>query len=254
MGPTDDSDNHSGWNIDDLLISGRYNFTLLDLANVTFTGEYLNDSFGWSVGWAGDVDSDTVDDIIIGAPGARNASGNAYVFLGGTDLTSENLNYSDTDYADIELLGATSGDLFGFSVGCAGDLNDDAIFDFVVGAPFNDSSALDSGAAYVFYGRGTSEFAPTYSALNSNVTLKGARAGDNFGWSVGGNGNINNDDKNDTYVGAPHFDNTTFIDAGMAYVYCIPEYSDLMYPLILVLIIAVISRCKSKPNKKRKNI
>jgi hypothetical protein len=175
------------------------------------------------------------------------------VFLGGTDLTSENLNYSDTDYADIELLGATSGDLFGFSVGCAGDINGDTILDFVIGAPFNDSSALDSGAAYIFYGRGTSEFTPTYSALNSNVTLKGEGAGDNFGWSVGGNGNINNDDKNDTYVGAPHLDNVSTIDAGRAYVYCIPEYSDIFIPLCLIIVIAIISRCGSKtsPSKKK---
>jgi hypothetical protein len=38
-------------------------------ANVTITGETAGDLFGWSVSDLGNVDSDTKDDIIIGAPG-----------------------------------------------------------------------------------------------------------------------------------------------------------------------------------------
>ena len=56
---------------------------------------------------------------------------------------------------------------------------------------------------------------------------------------MGGDGNINNDDKNDTFVGAPYFDNLSVIDAGRAYIHCIPEYSDYILPVLLVMIVRI---------------
>jgi hypothetical protein len=243
IGTTDDSVRYSGWNIDDLLIFGNYN---LSGPNINLTGESQTDKFGWSLAGAGDINNDNIDDIIIGAPGARNVTGNAYVFFGGSGLISKNMNHSDL--ANIELLGAISGDQFGFSVGSAGDVDGDTITDFIIGAPYNDTTATNAGAAYIFYGRGSYNL--SYSALHANNTLTGEAANDNFGWSVGGDGNINNDDKNDTFVGAPYFDNISVIDAGRVYIHCIPEYSDYLIPLFMMFIALIIVKKRSIRKKK----
>ena len=41
---------------------------------------------------------------------------------------------------------------FGQSVGCAGDIDGDGFDDVIVGAPFADPAAVNSGSAYVFSG------------------------------------------------------------------------------------------------------
>ena len=53
---------------------------------------------------------------------------------------------------DQQLIGEVGGDLAGYSLANAGDVNDDGIGDMIIGAYGNDLAAADAGMAYVVYG------------------------------------------------------------------------------------------------------
>ncbi len=73
--------------------------------DVTLIGENNNDTFGWSVAAAGDVNNDGIVDIIVGAVGYNSSTGRAYIYYGG-DGAIDNT-------ADVIMNGETTGDEFG---------------------------------------------------------------------------------------------------------------------------------------------
>jgi hypothetical protein len=89
---------------------------------------------------------------------------------------------------------------FGFAVGPAGDIYDDGLGDVVVGANNQDN------AIYLYTGSSTGL---TTTAFFSDTGFPG----ENFGFSVDGGGDVNNDGTDDIIVGAPV--STT----GAAYIY-----------------------------------
>ncbi|XOV77214.1 MAG: integrin alpha [Phycisphaerales bacterium] len=109
----------------------------------TFYGDSVEDAFGYSVSGAGDVNGDGFDDLVVGAyfeSTNGTASGSARV-LSGADGSILYTFYGDS-----------AGGWFGFSVSGAGDVDGDGFDDFIVGAPFDDNSAINSGSARVFSG------------------------------------------------------------------------------------------------------
>jgi PKD repeat protein len=107
--------------------------------------------------------------------------------------------------------GLNPGDQFGNSVSGAGDVNGDGFKDVIIGSWTSDANGDDAGRAYIFIGG----FSPSpFPAL----ILNGQSAGDNFGTSVGGGGDVNGDGFDDVIVGAWKND-TAFPDAGRAYIY-----------------------------------
>ncbi len=169
------------------------------------TGVAAGDFFGWSVASAGDVNGDGHADVIVGA-WANDAlganTGVAYVYYGGPGADA---------VADLTLVGEAAGDVFGISVGCAGDVNGDGYDDVVVGATQNDAGGTNAGRAYVYFG------GPAADAV-ADLTLTGAAAGDQFGMSVGSAGDMDHDGYDDVLVGAPTND-AVGVDAGRAYVF-----------------------------------
>ncbi len=149
--------------------------------------------FGLSVSGAGDVDNDTYDDVIVGS-----YAGRAHVFSGnggGLLYTLESPN--------------PSGGSFGRSVSAAGDVNDDGYADVAVGASF-EGAAVRPGRAYIFGGDGCGHI---YTLESSNP-----ENGGDFGASVSGAGDVNNDGHTDVIVGAREEDGGA-MDAGRAYVF-----------------------------------
>jgi hypothetical protein len=107
--------------------------------------------FGLSVGTAGDVDGNGYADVIVGAPFYDNGEtdeGQASVYYG----SATGLNPAPAWTAEIDQAEA----LFGFSVGTAGDVNNDGYADVIVGAYQYDvtgtQTLTDAGRAYVYYG------------------------------------------------------------------------------------------------------
>lgn len=92
----------------------------------------------------------------------------------------------------ITVTGQAAYDIFGFSVNRAGDINNDGFGDIIVGARYNDGGGPNAGRAYVYSGRD--------GGLLYTVTGSGANA--DFGGSVAGGFDFNNDGYDDFIVGA----------------------------------------------------
>lgn len=109
------------------------------------------------------------------------------------------------------LLGAEAqtGDDFGRAVADAGDVDQDGFPDVVVGAPRADGNGANSGRVLVYSGR-TGELL---------WQRDGDFAGDLFGWSVDGVGDIDGDGASDLIVGAPSWDNNGAWATGSGSVY-----------------------------------
>jgi hypothetical protein len=137
----------------------------------TYTGEGIDDWFGWRVSGAGDINNDGYDDVIVGARYNDEVDGNsgkAYVYSG---MSGQPLLY---------LTGEAGLDNFGESVSGAGDVNNDGYDDVIVGAFGNDAGGDAAGRAYVFHG-GSGPYPRTIGAAAADRIFTGEAAGDNFG-------------------------------------------------------------------------
>jgi hypothetical protein len=161
------------------VVAGQSGATLF-----TVNGNAPTDYFGWSLANAGDVDGDSIDDLIVGAyqnDHSGNDAGSAYVYSGadGSPL--------------LAFYGDGANDRFGFSVAGAGDIDHDGGADLLVGAPLDDTRRSDGGAAFVYSGRDGTLLRTTY----------GEAAGDNLGLVVAGLGDVDGDGHDDLAYGAP---------------------------------------------------
>jgi hypothetical protein len=152
---------------------------------------------GYSVAIAGDINNDGRDDILIGAPEQNTsgtASGAVYVFFG--PVTGLNYAYN----ADAIIGAENADDYLGASVDGAGDVDNDSYDDIVIGAPLDDYSASNAGAAYIV----TSPIFGSYSIAEIGNKFLGADASDKLGSVVAGGGDINDDGYSDILTGAPY--------------------------------------------------
>ena len=183
----------------------------------TLTGIDPDDVSGASVSSAGDVNGDGYDDLIIGARRADpngSRSGETYVVYGGSSApgTDGVLDLSALDgTSGFTLNGIDPGDVSGYSVSSAGDVNGDGYDDLIIGARGADPNGARSGETYVVYG-GTS--APgangvlNLSALDgaNGFTLTGTDPDDRSGRSVSSAGDVNGDGYDDLIIGAHRAD------------------------------------------------
>ncbi len=159
----------------------------------------FGERFGSCVSGAGDVNNDGFDDIVVAANfsesmGSIFASARVYSGLDGSVLLT--LFYDS-------LLGAAD-----YAVSGAGDVNNDGFDDIVVGAAFDDRNGLDAGSARVFSGADGSVL----------FSLEGDTPEDQFGCSVSGVGDVDQDGHADIIVGARFADGTS-IQVGSARVH-----------------------------------
>ena len=189
------------------LVRGPVSGTMdLSLADAKLVGEGAGDYAGASVA-VGDVDGDSIEDLLIGAyneSAGGSGAGVAYLVLGPLSGTK------DLSLADAVLVGEEAGDGAGYSV-AAGDLDGDGFEDFLVGAMGNDTGGSSAGAGYLVLG-------PITGMLDlslADAKLVGEEAGDGAGISVAA-GDLNGDGFSDFLVGAVNAD-AGGSNAGAAY-------------------------------------
>lgn len=147
--------------------------------------------YGIAIDLTGDINGDGYSDIIVGSAGG---AGSVWIYSGANGSILQQYE------------GSLGGDLLGYSVAFAGDVNDDGFGDFIIGAPGYDNENTDAGAAYVYSGE-------DWTLL---WQWTGPNAFDELGSAVDGAGDINNDGFDDVIVGVPGIQG---IGAGRVYIY-----------------------------------
>jgi hypothetical protein len=192
---------------------------------------------GASVAGVGDVITDGIPDIAIGAPDAQvggsglTNTGAVYLISGAAipAVTStilltnvgQSILTTPTPVPGVLFLGTSAAGLTGFSVADGGDVNGalttsgQAIDDLLIGAPGTGAG----GTAYLVYGAANLLSLPTANAnklffislgaLGTAVSgvngaiFNGLPAGSNTGWSVASAGDFNSDGFGDILIGSP---------------------------------------------------
>lgn len=193
------------------LVAGGTTGTLdLSAATARIIGESSNDQAGTSCTMLGDTDGDGFDDVGIGAVGdsaGGAGAGAAYLVLG--PLSGD----LDLGSADVVAVGESAGDQAGYSTAGGGDTNGDGYTDFLIGAPYHDYGAADSGAAYVLLG-GRHSGVVDLSAADGKVAGEGGD--DGAGWSLANAGDMDGDGDADVLIGAV-IEDSAATNAGAAY-------------------------------------
>lgn len=171
----DGSASINGDSLADLIVGTRYGVTArayfgqasgyAATPNVTFTG-VTGTAFGYSVAVVGDIDSDGLPDVAIGAR-LEAGRGRVYVYKGRATWPA-NLTSSQADYIiDVDPVADVgfSSSSFGWSMVPLGDFDGDGAADFAVGAYL-----YGGGRGYVAVIRGV----PTGQTFPATVTLPAA--------------------------------------------------------------------------------
>ncbi|WP_199221242.1 FG-GAP repeat protein, partial [Limnohabitans sp. JirII-29] len=131
----------------------------IELSNVAagtggfvINGQASNDRSGNSVSGAGDVNGDGLADLLVSAPLSSTSTGpqagHTYLVLGTTSTSAIELSNVAAGTGGFVINGQASGDLSGFSVASAGDVNGDGLADLLVSAPVSSTG----GRSYVIFG------------------------------------------------------------------------------------------------------
>ena len=197
-------------------------------SNATFNGTIANAYFGYSLA-AGDINNDSVSDLIIGSPGLNVSGvekvGVIFIFFGGNGFTSKPLISADAMFPGISSINgiANTFALTGFSLSAGQDVNNDSSDDLLIGAPRSNAppDKEDAGTVYIVFG--SPAVSGIISLSNANVTLYGTFGnalgmppGERAGYSVFAT-DLTADGIADVNVGAPRAYVNNLLDAGIVY-------------------------------------
>jgi hypothetical protein len=180
-----------------------------------------DDKFGASVTSIGDLDGDSVSDLVVGAhhddEGGWNNTGAVWVLFllsNGTVKGFQKISNLQGSFAGV----LRNSDYFGFDTSSIGDLDGDSVTDLVVGAFYDDDGGDSVGAVWVLFLQSDG----TVRAFQKISDLYGSFGGvlddnDHFGRSVAMIGDLDGDGVNDLAVGA-HKDDDGNADTGAVWI------------------------------------
>jgi len=167
------------------------------------------DQFGSSIASIGDLESDGVSDLAVGAPfDDDNGSNRGAVWIlfmdadGRVDLEQKISGDEGGFTGELD-----NDDQFGSAVASIGDLNNDGVLDLAVGAPGDDDGGDDQGAVWIL-------FLDTLGRVVQNRKISDRAGGfdgnlsdgDQFGGAVASIGDVDADGVTDLAVSARHDD------------------------------------------------
>ncbi len=165
---------------------------------------YVNHFFGQSIAGIGDLDGDGVADAAVGAPGHSRDNvftGEAYIMFMNADGTVKRVTVIDGTTPSGPVLGPA--DRFGASAAGVGDLDGDGTPDIAVGAPGHLLRGTTTGDLYVIFMNPDGTVKRTAGVDGQTPNGPPLSAGDRFGASVAGVGDLDGDGTPDIAVGAP---------------------------------------------------
>jgi hypothetical protein len=174
----------------------------LSAADYHLVPENPGDQAGYSVSSAGDVDGDSLDDLLVGAhrnDDGGTQAGKAYLVLGASLGSSPEIDLSLADYSFV---GEEPFDRAGVSVSSAGDVDGDGLGDLLVGAHGHDDGARPrEGKVYLILG-GSLGSSSTIDLSTVDYSFVGEPRGGDAGMAVSSAGDVDGDGLDDILVGA----------------------------------------------------
>ncbi len=186
----------------------------------SFIGEAAYDYSGQAVAFAGDVDGDGLDDILIGAVknnSGGNDSGKSYLIISSTlPARPAIIRLANADFGFI---GEEAGDYSGESVSSAGDIDGDGLDDILIGAPFSDPDpGSAAGKSYLIFGKSLRKRPRLVDLYFADHIFVGENRGDMSGTSVASAGDVDGDGYSDILIGATG-NSDVASSAGKSYLY-----------------------------------
>lgn len=204
------------------VIYGKSNMlTDISIANLDNTKGFFITGFNaydCKVSFAGDINGDDYDDILIGAPSTSvngfSEVGVIYVIYGKNNLANLNIANLTLDNG-FTIFGSNENDYTGLAAK-AGDINNDGYDDIIIGvSELSPNGRKKAGLSYIIYGgKNLTNLELKHFNITKGITITGANAGDYAGNSVGSAGDVNHDGYDDFIVGAPYANSA----AGITYI------------------------------------
>lgn len=209
----------------------KQNLMLLDMLSldhykgILINGRSAYDNSGFSVSYAGDINKDGYDDIMIGAPQSsplsRSAAGSVYIVYGsyGNNIP-DIVDIEQGNYPSRKIYGAEAGDQCGIVVSKAGDVNKDGYADYLISCYLaSPDLQINAGKVYLIYGSKNQENIDLLNLKPSEgILIKSVNSYDKLGYSVSSAGDVNNDGYDDIIISSPQASPLSRTNAGTVYI------------------------------------
>ncbi|MFB2921026.1 VWD domain-containing protein [Aerosakkonema funiforme] len=180
------------------------NFNLAELNGSNgFILDTRNEKSGTTVSKAGDINGDTIDDLIISLSSSNSNAGKTYILFGNKQGFAPRFDVSQFNGRNgFALVNNIDGNLIS-SVSGLGDLNGDGIDDLAISTS---QANLNAGKTYILFGDNagfTSSFSLSKINGTNGLVINGVNEDDLSGTSLSQGGDINGDNIDDLIIGSP---------------------------------------------------